>query len=78
MTSTSKEVIVLIPVSAMPLPSKTYKNPLIEDCPSCGDKVWMSDKKRQFRDMGYECLCYACAVKKYGRNYEVINLAKTN
>lgn len=75
---TPHQIVMLMPVYAMPKPDAAYQNPRIEKCPDCGIEVWMSDRKNVLREMGHPCMCALCAMKKYGPNIDVIDITKTH
>lgn len=78
MTDAPHQIVVLMPLYAMPKPDPTYQNPVIENCPDCGTKAWMTDRKRMLRDMGHPTMCALCAIQKYGPNIDIIDIAKPN
>jgi hypothetical protein len=74
-------IIGCIPVSAHPAHPDDQKNCTIEACPDCGQKMWVSEKKRAIRASGVRCACLLCLALeaiKSGIEPEVIDINKTN
>lgn len=72
-------IVMLIPVSDLPLPHVAYENPEIIQCPAgCGREVWISDKKRAYIAAGSVALCAVCCMDIYGPIDKVTDITKPN
>ncbi len=69
-------LIGCVPVSLCPVEPSDQSTPITkEDCPDCGEKMWVSRKKRELRDKGLPCKCMICAVQELGDvEHDVIDI----
>ena len=69
-------LIGCIPVKYHPTVPDDQSTPITqEDCPECGEKMWVSRKKRELRDKGIPCMCMLCVVAEMdGVEHDVIDI----
>lgn len=80
---THHQLIGCARLSDLPTPPLEQQNPRPEDCPKCGEPMWMSDKKRQLRaDHGIPAMCMPCCLVEFEAQGETevgaLDLAKLN
>ena len=86
--------IMCIPVSMSPHPPTNQPDCEIEDCPKCGNQMWISRKKRMMRDKTQshyivKCWCMDCLITihvkemklkhaNHKTEFNIIDLTKVN
>lgn len=75
--------IVCAPLFAFPNPPIEQKGCVKQNCPKCGDKMWVSQKKLELmktyqkEKLHYVILCAICAVSETdGVEVEVVDIDK--
>ncbi len=59
-----KSIIACVPVSASPYhPQEAkYSRYTEQDCPKCGDAIWVGERSQEMINRGTPYMCMACAV----------------
>lgn len=76
-------IIACPPLSHFKEPPKEQKDCVVEECPACNEKMWVSIKKRNLRkkDKNVDIYCIFCIVtncKDQEFEPEIIDLNKLN
>ena len=79
-------IIGCIPLEAQETPPKDQSACVIEKCPICKKNIWVSEKKRQYRDikLNVKIYCLVCIVVEQIRQgispdqVEIVNIGKLN
>ncbi len=75
-------IVACIPVSHHPTEPTDQSTPITkEPCPQCGEEMWVSAKKRQLRDVGFDCVCMPCIIRsdmRDGTLRELVDIGSTS